>query len=90
MSHCAYGDGDTPFKTKKAFKDAVAAGDPVVIHDCAAPWLGPKPDVMVRDALAAPERAGVYYVEGPDPLGGVPNKWYAQVTINASGKVTIK
>lgn len=88
MGFCAYTDGDTPFRSKKAFREAVAGNVPVTLLDCS--FIRPQPDVSIRDGEASTERAGVFYVEGPDPLRGVPNKWYAQVTVQASGKVVVK
>ncbi len=90
MSWCAYAANNGPFKTKKAMREAVAEGALVVLQDTAAPWFNPQPDVIINLGETSPMRAGSYTVNGPDPLGGVPNKWYATVTIDKQGKVSIK
>jgi hypothetical protein len=58
-------------KTKKAIKDAIAAGTPMYVFE---PGLGKLP----------PNGAWVY-IEGPHYPE--PHRWYAQAQIDASGRI---
>lgn len=88
MSFAAYADGMSPFATKKSLRETVARGDAVTLVDCA--FIRPQTDIVVRMSESSPGRAGTYHVEGPDPLAGVPNRWYATVTIDNNGRVRVK
>ena len=63
------------FKTKKALKDAVKAGECVQVYQ---PGLGPEP----------PDNGIVYGIEGPH--APEPHKWYAEVTVAAGVVVKVK
>lgn len=63
------------FKTKKAFKEAVAAGERVTIYQ-PGPFANP---------AAAPDFTGTAAVEGPHYPA--PHTWYATVTVT-NGLVT--
>jgi hypothetical protein len=64
------------FKSKKAFREAVASGDTVTV------W---QPNDMFGNPKALPTYTGTATVEGPHYPE--PHKWYANVHI-ADGKVT--
>ncbi len=67
------------FKTKKALKDAVKAGQRVTIF---------QPNQMFPSPQTAPNYTGVAYVEGPHyPL---PHKWYAEVGLDNGVIVEVK
>ena len=64
----------TNFTTKKALKEAVAAGQEVTLY---APGPG-----------TSPKRDGIDYVEGPHSPR--PHTWYAQVTMKDGIVVKVK
>ena len=65
---------DPNFPTKKAFREAVAAGKPVYLYQ---PGIGPEP----------PEN-GIVAVEGPH--SPKPHTWYATVTIRNGKVTEVK
>jgi hypothetical protein len=69
------------FKTKKAFREQIAA-DPTLVILEATSLHGNEYGGILSDA---PD--GNYYVVGPDPYTA--RNWYAQVTIRG-GKATVK
>lgn len=64
---------DRTFKTKKAFKEAVKAGENVYLL----------PNYFGGDGTYAPGKAAI-----SGPGGGAPNKWYADVDVDERMKVT--
>lgn len=84
----AYVNGERPH-TKKALREALASAPDTVRFDktSAYPWMETNDygysinpaDILTSDILA---------VVGPDPYTS--RKWYATVTRNREGKVTIK
>ena len=67
---------NTDFKTKKAFKEAVASGQPVSIY---------QPNDLFDNPAGKPDYTGSASVEGPHYPK--PHTWYAQVTV-VNGLVT--
>ena len=61
----------TNFSTKKALKEAVAAGDAVTVFQ-------PNADIFGKDPYA--QTTGTVYLEGPHYPQ--PHRWYAQATIS--------
>lgn len=62
------------FKTKKALKEAIAAGEKIGIHN---PGLG-----------GPPPQEGTAFLEGP--WYPEPHKWYAEVTLKEGVIVKVK
>jgi len=58
------------FKTKKAFKEALANGDKITIY---------QPNDMFGSPEASPSYSGTAYIEGPHYPA--PHTWYAKVKV---------
>lgn len=67
------GSATTKPKTKKDLKFAIDHGFEVAL----------RPTSMFDDpsSFCVGDREGTFYVTGPDPLGGAPNKWYAVIKV---------
>lgn len=63
------------FKTKKAFKEAVVAGEKITLRSG-----------LYGEGLGGPYVSRTAFVEGP--WYPQPHSWYAQVEVDASGFVT--
>lgn len=78
-------NGERP-RTKKALREALATAPDTVTFDQTAMFPGTGYGAMIRPGEIAP--GGMLTVVGPDPYTS--RKWYATVTRNRDGKVTIK
>lgn len=74
---------NSDFPTKAALKRALAA-DPAKVHIASvSPFNAP-----IRTSVDKAPEAFIYQVTGPNPY--TKRNWYANVTVRADGKITVK